>query len=305
MSFSTDLKTEQRSQVPKSIHCRIALLSGFVSINGRIEEFEDEEALAIRVDSDETEEYISKLISMCADIPRDHLILQNEKNHHRKILVTDSDEKARVFARLKLRSDDTRVKVAKVITERECCKRSYLKGAFMAGGSVGSPEKAYQMEIASLSEDEAERLSDILLLRDLKSSIVNHRDRHIVYIKDGDTIAEVLGLMGASCSLMEFENIRILKGIRNDVNREVNCDAANMAKIAKSSKKQLEDIEYIRDNAGLSSLPESLEEMARVRLEYPYYSLKELGNEFNPPLGKSGVSHRLRKLSEFADKLRG
>ncbi len=305
MSFSTDLKTEQRSHMPKSIHCRLALLAGFVSINGRLEEVDGKTALAIRVDSDDTEEYIAKLVSMCSGIPRDHLIAQNEKNHHRKLLVVDTEEKDRIFAKLKLRADDTRVKVAKVITERECCKRSYLKGAFMAGGSVGSPEKAYQMEIASLSEDEAERLSDILSLRELKSSIVIHRDRYIVYIKDGDTISEVLGLMGASCSLMEFENIRILKGIRNDVNREVNCDAANMAKIAKSSKKQLEDIEYIRDTAGLDSLPEALEEMARVRLEYPYYSLKELGYEFNPPLGKSGVSHRLRRLSEVADKLRG
>ena len=277
MSFSTDLKTEQRSHMPKSIHCRLALLAGFVSINGRLEEVDGKTVLAIRVDSDDTEEYIAKLVSMCSGISRDHLIAQNEKNHHRKLLVVDTEEKDRIFAKLKLRADDTRVKVAKVITERECCKRSYLKGAFMAGGSVGSPEKAYQMEIASLSEDEAERLSDILSLRELKSSIVTHRDRYIVYIKDGDTISEVLGLMGASCSLMEFENIRILKAIRNDVNREVNCDAANMAKIAKSSAKQLEDIEYIRDTAGLDSLPEDLKRWRRIRLEYPYYSLKELG----------------------------
>ena len=160
------------------------------------------------------------------------------------------------------------------------------------------------MEIATLSQKEADRLINILSVMDMKAGLVEHRDRFVVYTKNGDTIADMLGFMGAASSLMNFENIRILKEIKNSINREVNCDTANMAKVARSSAKQIDDIQYIVSTVGMDYLPEGLRDIAVMRLEYPYLSLKELGEAINPPLGKSGVSHRLRKLSDIADKLR-
>ena len=126
----------------------------------------------------------------------------------------------------------------------------------------------------------------------------------VVYVKEGAQIVELLGLMGAGVSLMNLENVRILKGMRNTVNRKVNCETANINKTVNAAVKQMEDIAYIRDTIGLHRLPENLEETAIVRLEYPQASLKELGALLTVPIGKSGINHRLRKISTIAEQLR-
>ena len=127
----------------------------------------------------------------------------------------------------------------------------------------------------------------------------------MVYVKEGAQVAELLNIMEAHIALMEFENVRIVKDVRNSVNRQVNCETANLSKTVNAARKQYEDIVLIRDRVGLHSLPENLEEMAQLRLEYPEASLIELGDMLNPKLGKSGVNHRLKKISEYADGLRG
>ena len=302
MSFNTELRNELVSISDRAVHCRIAQLAGYISINGRMEEYEDSEVLAIRVDSDESEAMVQRLIRMITKIPDETVLCKNEKKHHRKVIITGDTEE--LFQKLKLRRYDNRLSVDGIITQRGCCKKAYFRGAFLAGGSVGDPEKSYQMEIATLSQKEADRLINILSVMDMKAGLVEHRDRFVVYTKNGDTIADMLGFMGAASSLMNFENIRILKEIKNSINREVNCDTANMAKVARSSAKQIDDIQYIVSTVGMDYLPEGLRDIAVMRLEYPYLSLKELGEAITPPLGKSGVSHRLRKLSDIADKLR-
>ena len=126
----------------------------------------------------------------------------------------------------------------------------------------------------------------------------------VVYLKEASQIVDMLNIMEATNALMDMENIRILKEMRNTVNRKVNCETANLNKTVSAAVKQIEDIRYIQDRVGLKKLPEGLLEMAQVRLEYPNASLKELGDLLSVPIGKSGVNHRLRKLSEIADKLR-
>ena len=304
MSFNSDLKSELVGIIPKSIHCRSAQLGGYISVSGRMETHEGLPVLAIRVETDELEELILRLVRMTTHISDSSIIRMNEIRHHRKVLVTGQDNIDEVFSRLKLRTDANRLSPNNLLTERGCCKRSYIKGAFLAGGSISSPEKSYQMEISTVSQGEADKLIDMLGKLGLVARSVLRRDRYIVYIKDGDTIADFIGLIGATNCLMDFENIRILKDIRNNVNREVNCDTANMAKIAKSSSKQIEDINYILSVSSYDNMPDGLRDIAILRIEYPYLSLKELGEICSPPLGKSGVSHRLRKISEYADSLR-
>ena len=242
---------------------------------------------------------------MVVDISEDEIIRSNEIKHHRKILIKKPDNIEKLFLKLKLRTNGTRVGINGILTERNCCKTSYLRGAFLAGGSVGDPKKkAYQFEIQSLSNEEADKLIGIIKSMHYSAKCVERRDRYVVYVKDGDTIASILGSLGAVNSYMEFENIRIVKDIRNKINREVNCDTANMAKTASAASKQLEDIKLIESTIGLDSLPDSLKVMAIVRKENPYSSMKELSELMNPPIGKSGISHRLRKLSEIADGLK-
>lgn len=127
---------------------------------------------------------------------------------------------------------------------------------------------------------------------------------YVVYIKEGSQIVDILNVMEAPVSLMELENIRIVKEMRGSVNRQVNCETANINKTVSAAVKQIEDIRFIQSAAGLSGLPESLQEMARIRLERPEATLKELGEALEPPVGKSGVNHRLRKLSLVAEELR-
>lgn len=193
----------------------------------------------------------------------------------------------------------------KKITRKICCKKAFLRGAFLAGGSVSDPEKAYHLEIVNRSLNMAQELSLILNYFKLNSKVIKRKGNYIVYLKEGENIADFLNIIGAHNALMKFENVRILKEMRNKVNRVVNCETANLGKTVNASVRQIQNIEYIRDNIGFSSLTQGLREIAEARLEHRDASLKELGEMLNPPLGKSGVNHRLRKLDRIAENERG
>ena len=138
----------------------------------------------------------------------------------------------------------------------------------------------------------------------IESKIILRKKYYVVYLKEGEGIVDLLNVCGAPVSLMHMENLRILKEMRNSVNRRVNCETANIAKTVNAASRQVDDIEYLREHYGFKNLPQALREMAEIRLENPDASLKELGEYFNPPIGKSGVNHRLRKLGELAEKVK-
>ena len=175
----------------------------------------------------------------------------------------------------------------------------------MAAGSISDPSKSYHFEIVSKAKEQAEQIQGIMESFQMEAKIVERKNHHVVYLKDGSQIVDMLNVMEAYVSLMNLENVRILKEMRNSVNRKVNCETANIGKTVNAAVKQIADIELIRDMIGLDNLPDNLREMALLRLEYPEAALKELGNYLEPPVGKSGVNHRLRKLGEIAEKLRG
>ncbi|MBR4283955.1 MAG: DNA-binding protein WhiA, partial [Anaerotignum sp.] len=153
-------------------------------------------------------------------------------------------------------------------------------------------------------EFSAEQLKELINSFGLDAKVVERKEHFVVYLKEGEQIVDLLNIMEAPLALMDLENVRIMKEMRNDINRKVNCETANLNKVVGAAVKQLEDIEYIEEKIGLSSLPEQLEEIARLRLEYPDKSLKELGSFLSTPVGKSGVNHRLRKISNIAEALR-
>lgn len=174
----------------------------------------------------------------------------------------------------------------------------------MSVGSISDPEKGYHLEFACTDEALAKQLKDLICGFDIEAKIVARKKYFVVYIKEGSGIVDLLNVCEAPKALMNLVNVRILKGISNSVNRRVNCETANLAKTVTASSKQRADIEYIRDHYGIYNLPDNLRYVAEVRLEYPDATLKELGEYLDPPVGKSGVNHRLRKICEFADKLR-
>lgn len=186
-----------------------------------------------------------------------------------------------------------------------CCKRAYIRGAFIASGSMSDPSKSYHFEIVCTEEGQAEYLKDMMNSFGVEAKTVPRKKTYVVYLKEGSQIVDILNVMEAHVALMELENVRILKEMRNSVNRKVNCETANINKTVSAAVRQVEDIVYIQDTVGLDTLPEGLRDVALTRLANPEATLKELGSLMAEPVGKSGVNHRLRKLSELADKLRG
>lgn len=189
--------------------------------------------------------------------------------------------------------------------ERQCCKRAYIRGAFLAVGSLNAPEKHYHLEFICPDKPCATALKHVIACFGISAKITERKSHYIVYLKEGENIVDLLNIMGAHRSLMKFENARILKDMRNNVNRAVNCETYNLTKTAQSAAKQINDINAIANARGLGCLSEQLQEVARLRLLHNEASLKEIGEMLSPPVGKSGVNHRLRKISEIAQNLRG
>lgn len=197
---------------------------------------------------------------------------------------------------------DYRIDEKMVETDDE--KRAYIRGAFLGGGSVTNPEKNYHLEFVTHSEEYAQDLCELINSCGLNSKVIQRKNSFIVYIKEGEQIVDILNIMGAHSCLLELENIRIMKEMRNNVNRLVNCETANLSKTVNAAVRQVESIKLIQSKIGLKRLPQNLREIAELRLEYPDESLKELGEMLNPPVGKSGVNHRLRKIEKIAEELR-
>ncbi|NLB20548.1 MAG: DNA-binding protein WhiA, partial [Clostridium sp.] len=183
-------------------------------------------------------------------------------------------------------------------------KKAFIKGAFLGSGSVSNPEKAYHLEFVVNSLELAEELRDLINTFGLTAKVIARKNTFIVYLKEGEQIVDILSIIGAFNSLFEFENVRIVKDMRNNVNRLVNCETANLSKTVNAAVRQVESIRLIERELGLQRLPKPLREMAEIRLEYPDESLKELGEILEPKVGKSGVNHRLRKIEKIADELR-
>ncbi len=205
---------------------------------------------------------------------------------------------------LKSLADDLSDDRIKKIVQKTCCKRSFLRGAFLAAGSVSSPSGLYHFEFSASDKEKACFIQDIMTFFGLHGKISERKGKYVVYLKDADEISEALNIMEAQLSMMEFENARILKSVRNDINRKVNCEAANIQKTVAAASKQLEDISFISDTVGLDALNEQLREVAALRLRYPEKSLAELGELAMPKLGRSGVNHRMEKIGAFAEELR-
>ena len=302
MSFSSKVKSELSRQSTNARHCQIAELTAIISLCGRI---------VISV----TDKYMIKIHTENIAVARKcFTLLRKTFNINTEISIRQNNSvlNSRMYSVIISRHEDARkvLEATKLIDEnneivmQECCKRAFLRGAFLASGSISDPEKFYHFEIVCATEKKAVQLQEIIKHFRIDAKIVERKRHFVVYIKEGSGIVDILNVMEAHVALMEFENIRIVKEMRNSVNRKVNCETANLKKTVSAAVKQIEDIVYIRDTIGLSGLSEGLELVARARLDNPDASLKELGSMLNPPVGKSGVNHRLRKICEIADGLR-
>lgn len=318
MSFSATVKEELSRTIPKARHCQIAEIAGMFHMSGRVENQEDNTEVIFDSENVTVAKKYFELVKKAFQSQPKVEIRQNRINKNRIYSVTVSGQKdcLRLLAALKLDSylgeESTRkstiefrdVPVNEMLLLKSCCKRAFVRGIFLAAGSITDPEKGYHFEIVTDAPARAKHIQSELEFFGIPSKTVERKGHIVVYIKEGALIVDTLNVMEAHMALMELENVRILKEVRNDVNRRVNCETANINKTVNAAVKQIEDIQYIKKHQGLDSLSPALEQVARLRLEYPEAPLKELGEMLNPPVGKSGVNHRLKKLSKIAEELR-
>ena len=312
MSFSSKVKRELFEHFGNGRHCSIAELSAFVNICGDIAYSADHFCLKIQTENYFIAKKCFTLLKNTFNINSGIIIKSGGKKRKSKVyilFIKDADQVERLLRAtgIWLTENGTtaiRNKIYPPVVSSICCKRSYIRGAFISVGSVNNPEKNYHLEFVLPSYELAVQLRDLVNTFNLDSKVVERKDHFVVYLKEGEQIVDLLNVMGAHIALMDLENVRIVKEMRNDINRKVNCETANLNKVVLAAVKQLEDITYIQQTIGLDKLPRQLKELAQLRLEYPDISLKELGTFLSDPVGKSGVNHRLRKISNLAETLR-
>ncbi len=302
MSFSHQVKAELLSQIPSARHCQIAQLTALICTIGQISVDEKRSLhITFHTEQPEMKQHCGQLMKKLFGFSE----IQNAKQAYQVLLTVKLLHQAEDKLNKKKKVLDSKeLAWDGLILQRSCCKRAFLRGLFLACGSVNNPEKAYHLEMVFASAEMAGQVLDILRDLQVEGKCIQRKNHYVVYLKDGSMIVDFLNNIGAPLSLMQMENIRIFKDVRNGVNRRVNCEAANINKTVSASKKQIENILLIEEKMGFQKLPRNLRQIAELRLREPEASLKELGEMVNPPVTKSGVNHRLRKISQIADDLR-
>ncbi len=313
MSFSHDVKEELSRNVSKARHCQLAEMAAIISMCGIINiSMDNSVEIEVRTENSAVARKFYILVRKCFNVCPQVLVKSHSSNHrvHTYIQTIEvHNDAVKILKAAKLMNhqghiDEHLFILDNVLIQRTCCKRAFIRGCFLATGSITEPTKGYHFEIVCNDKKKAKQVQDILNCFELDAKIVERKRYFVVYIKEGARIVDALNVMGAHVSLMNLENVRILKDMRNSVNRRVNCETANINKTVSAAVKQVEDIRYIEKHMGFGNLSDGLRQMAELRLSEPEMPLKELGERLNPPVGKSGVNHRLRKLSNIANELR-
>ena len=318
MSFASDVKEEIGKQTDRGRHCQIAQFAIIFALTGHIKkDFKNDNYIEMRTENLTVAKKSYMLLKCMFDTSpevmiRTHNLQVQSKNYF--ICIKDSALVIEVLKTIKLLSDENQWgdfgTVNKLIVQNMCCKRAFLRGAFMvAPGIVHRIDMDTTGSLLVCKNDTAhqilaEQLKEEMSAFEIDAKIVERKKYQVVYIKEGAQIVDFLNVIGAHMALMEFENVRIVKEVRNSVNRQVNCETANITKIVNTAARQIEDIKYIQCNMGFGTLSDGLREIAELRLEYPDSSLQELGKMLDNPISKSGVNHRLKKLSNIANELR-
>lgn len=312
MSFSHETKNELSRLMPRKRCClkaELAALVLFGGVNG-LKGKDETDSLAVNTENAATARKVFKLFKALYPVPVKVGAVKKRQFKKNKVYVVKAhpDKNYPQIIRALGLDDDEGQRLERLperLVRSRCCKRAYLRGAFLARGSVNKPEGEYHLEITCATDDLARDLQKLMEQMRLESKISERKNSIVLYIKESEQIADFLRIAGASSALLEFENVRVVKSVRNQVNRQVNCETANLGKTVAASMRQSMAISRLIDNVGLQAIPQPFREVAVLRLEHPDYSLRELGSLMNPPLSKSGVAYRMRRLEDMAEKLLG
>ncbi len=298
MSFSLDVKKEVYTII-NNRHCAIAELSAIIDYCADI----GYNPLFISISS-ENKFMLDKFKNLLKFIFNIDINIDTDNGKSYKIFICDEELINKIFNIINKNIYEEEL-YSSLIVNSICCKRAYIRGAFLGVGYICSPEKNYHLEFMCNTYSQAQNLKKLINFFDIDAKAIEKKEHFIVYIKEAEQIVELLNIIEAHKALLELENIRIFKDVRNNINRIVNCETANLNKIVSASVKQKENIEFIKKTVGLDYLPKPLKEIAILRLNNPDISLQELSQMTDPIITKSGVNHRLKKINSIAENLRG
>ncbi|RSK28552.1 DNA-binding protein WhiA [Bacillus sp. HMF5848] len=308
MSFASETKKELTNLEIKEC-CMLAELSALIRMNGSLSFSNRKLTVDVQTENAAIARRIYTLIKKKYNVRVELLVRKKMRLKKNNVYIVRLAENAQhILEDLHILGEGFTINrtISKDLVKRKCCKRSYLRGAFLAGGSVNNPEtSSYHLEIFSMFQEHNDSLCELMNMFHLNARTLERKKGFIVYLKEAEKIAEFLNIIGAHQSLLRFEDVRIVRDMRNSVNRLVNCETANLNKTIGAAIRQVENIKYIDRMIGLEALPSKLREIARLRVTYQDVTLKELGEMVTgTKISKSGINHRLRKLDEIADKLR-
>lgn len=308
MSFASETKKELTNLELKDCCCK-AELSALIRMNGSLSFSNRKLVVDIQTENAAIARRIYTLIKRDYDVQVELLVRKKMRLKKNNVYIVRLSQQAKeILEDLKILQEGFVFAhdINKDLVKKKCCRRSYLRGSFLAGGSVNNPEtSSYHLEIASLYKEHNDALCELMNSFGLNSKTLERKKGYITYLKEAERITEYLNIIGAHNALLKFEDIRIVRDMRNSVNRLVNCETANLNKTIGAALRQVENIRFIRETVGLEVLPEKLREIAELRVAYQDVTLKELGEMVSGgQISKSGINHRLRKIDEIADKLR-
>ncbi|NHM32362.1 DNA-binding protein WhiA [Neobacillus terrae] len=308
MSFASETKKELTGLESKQC-CSKSELSALIRMNGSLSFSSRKLVVDIQTENAAIARRIYTLIKKNYEVRVELLVRKKMRLKKNNVYIVRLNENARdILEDLKILGEGFAFvhDISPELIKKKCCKRSYLRGAFLAGGSVNNPEtSSYHLEIFSLYQEHNESLCELMNSFGLNSKTLERKKGYITYLKEAEKITEFLNIIGAHNALMRFEDVRIVRDMRNSVNRLVNCETANLNKTVGAAIRQVENIRFIDQTVGLHTLPDKLREIAELRINYQDITLKELGEMLGGGnISKSGINHRLRKIDEIAEKLR-
>ncbi|AKP03479.1 DNA-binding protein WhiA [Companilactobacillus pabuli] len=306
VSYASEVKQELTKLVVHPEHARVEL-SALLRMNGSLSLQNHHFVLTAQTENAAIARRIFSLVKQKYGIESELLVRKKMKlKKNNQYLVRINQDTNKILTDLDILDESglsINTNVPLEVINEDQRMRSYLRGAFLATGSVNNPETSrYHLEIYSLYEMHNEGIVQMMNYFHLNARTTKRRNGYIVYLKEAEKIADFLQLIGATNSMLKFEDIRIVRDMRNSVNRLVNCENANINKTVAAAERQVENIKHLQATVGLDNLPDKLREIAVLRLENPEVSLKELGDMVpSGPISKSGINHRLRKLNQLAE----
>lgn len=310
MSFSEKTKNELARIIPEGRCCQMAELAGLVRMDGTILIGANNQiGLELATENAAIARKTFRLSKIVFNVETELRVKRKKrlkKNNIYLVRIPPRNKVQEILKTLGITREGFLIhpEVSPKITKKKCCRRSYLRGVFLGAGSVNDPENTYHLEIITTSQTYAQSLVNLIKKFGLEPKISTRKNWYVIYLKESEQIVTFLNVIEAHAALLSFESTRIQKGLRNKVNRLVNCETANLNKTINAAFRQKENIELIAQTLGITNLPQGLQQVAELRLENPDISLKELGEMATPPLGKSGINHRMRKLETIAENIR-